>query len=271
VSGQVTWATGFVGRRLDITNRLIQHYPQAQFLMLTPAWVDYSRWLGIEADSPSEPTSLSDQIEISAALTKAFAARKGTQKILFSGFASFDPARCLTLGKNEPDPIEVIDKALGAGKIIGVKLYPPMGFQAIGNAGIPSGAYPDTIRSKIANPGQAIDRQLRRLYEVCIRHDAPVMAHCGANNYPNALYKDRANPAYWLELLMRALLLTCGSIWRILAASGVLENCPCRQARLREKTNRRRIAGRKRLRRRWRIQQKNIRISTLILPMRAFC
>ena len=128
MSGQVTWATGFVGRRLDITNRLIQHYPQAQFLMLTPAWVDYSRWLGIGADSPSEPTSLSDQIEISAALTKAFAARKGTQKILFSGFASFDPARCLTLGKNEPDPIEVIDKALGAGKIIGVKLYPPIGF-----------------------------------------------------------------------------------------------------------------------------------------------
>lgn len=70
-------------------------------------------------------------------------------------FVGFDPRRQV----QEPGtPLALVKRAILEHGFVGVKLYPPMGFQASDNKG-------------------PIETALRRLYDWCKDADVPIMAH----------------------------------------------------------------------------------------------
>jgi predicted TIM-barrel fold metal-dependent hydrolase len=90
---------------------------------------------------------------------------------------------------------------------IGVKLYPPMGFRAIGNKGLPDERFnePAYLRSTETGLGSQIGRKLdaalAKLYAWCSTNNVPIMAHTSHSFGPNADYEDRADPAFWGDVL----------------------------------------------------------------------
>ncbi|MGH7043970.1 MAG: hypothetical protein ACREFY_17845 [Acetobacteraceae bacterium] len=218
----IGWANRFGDSRTKIVQQLISMYSRTNSLVLTSAFVDFSRWLGIAPDDWAEPSSLTDQIAVAAALTRAWACGSpdgsGTiRKALVSYYAPFDPARAVLPG-SDGDPISLLDAALAKGEIIGVKLYPPMGFRATANSD-PSLQFPALIDDH-PMAGAALDAALDRMYRVCLKHDAPLMSHCGDSNYTDPAYGKRAGPQYWLSLIntkpyrnLRVNLGHFGSIW----------------------------------------------------------
>ena len=53
--------------------------------------------------------------------------------------------RALLCGPGEEDPITQLEGAIQAGEVVGVKLYPPMGFRPSGNAPL-ADAFPALLR-----------------------------------------------------------------------------------------------------------------------------
>jgi len=110
--------------------------------------------------------------------------------------------RALLTAPGEEDPLSQIARAVQAGEVVGVKLYPPMGFQATGNADFPAKSFPRLLREKYGEKsGMVLDRELQRLFVFCRDNDVPIMAHCGDSNYPTDGYGQRAAPSPWLSLL----------------------------------------------------------------------
>ena len=74
---------------------------------------------------------------------------------------------------------------------IGVKLYPPVGFLPLGNAGFS----PDAAR------GQALDQALRALYATCEAEEIPITAHASPGNEFALGYGQLAAPERWAPVL----------------------------------------------------------------------
>lgn len=115
-------------------------------------------------------------------------------------------------------PLEnVVDTAVLQYGLLGVKLYPPMGYRAIGNSSLDkqkNNAFPKHLFTDEAYAhyrktfGVRIDEALMKLYLFCVENDVPIMAHCGHSNSSwignRAKYQSfaqRASPKYWLQLL----------------------------------------------------------------------
>lgn len=212
------WAGGFARSRYDIVRSLAQQY-RGTNLLAVAAWIDYSRPLGIEAGAADEPTALADQIAVGAALTKAFAKPGAQPRLLLANFIGYDPMRAALRRPDEEDPISQLERAVHAGEVVGVKLYPPMGFRPIRNA-LLSNDFPRLLRAKYKKrSGTALDRELRRLFTFCDQNDVPIMTHCGDTNYTKHRYGERASPRYWLSLLddgfpnLRLNLAHFGGVW----------------------------------------------------------
>jgi predicted TIM-barrel fold metal-dependent hydrolase len=86
--------------------------------------------------------------------------------------------------------------------LIGVKLYPVMGFYPLGNEAAEAAGetYPGELMA-IANWGRKLDDNLKALYEFCLSHDVPIMAHCSLSQYPSLDAGKRASPSAWERLL----------------------------------------------------------------------
>jgi hypothetical protein len=115
----VPWCLTFTHYRFEILDELAHFSPPAnrEIGVYVPATVDYAYWLG-EFDT----TPISRQAEvmdkISSLKDPAYTMR---------GYIAFDPARQALL--REPDTLDpVIVNALEKQHFIGIKLYPPMGF-----------------------------------------------------------------------------------------------------------------------------------------------
>lgn len=117
----------------------------------------------------------------------------------------------------------VRDAILNRG-FIGVKLYPPMGFRPMNNKGLDADARndgPDTVFPphfvKHSGPGKRfpysrnfgslLDSALSKLYDLCVEHDVPIMAHCAysrpawAVDLQGTTTSEFAAPLYWNEVL----------------------------------------------------------------------
>jgi hypothetical protein len=76
---------------------------------------------------------------------------------------------------------------LQQGRAVGVKIYPPMGFMAVGNDSSDAPAPPDALHQLVQQRragqtvGAALDDELRKLYALCTDLDAPVMMHCASS------------------------------------------------------------------------------------------
>lgn len=162
------------------------------------ALVDYDWWLDGWRDPP--PTSLSEQVELMHALAVLTRGR-------VHAWAPFCPLREVAhrlVSYPTFSSLELVKAAVTQHGAIGVKLYPPMGFAAYGNAerqvwaGVPW--LPPRLRD-IPALGRHLDDALRDLYVWCQAKDVPILAHASATNGPSRTFEKLALAPGWSAAL----------------------------------------------------------------------
>ena len=181
------WAKRMADDRVSHALALRQLY-RKKVKLHTPALVDYSHWL---KDHPG--SSFEDQVELMEQLAIYF---WRTEQALFHGYMAFDPLRdFLKPGTS----LQLAQTAVGQKGFVGVKLYPPMGFKCLGNAGDPEVILPRHILAKHshAEVTKALDERLEDLYRWCLRDGVPILAHAHNSWGAGPCYGRRADPANW--------------------------------------------------------------------------
>jgi predicted TIM-barrel fold metal-dependent hydrolase len=166
--------------------------------LMTPATLDITAWL---EDSIIDyvPTPLHDQAVLMGQISLIQPPGRAVH-----GFIGFDPWRQVDdLANGVPDAstaLGVVKFAIETQGFVGVKLYPPMGFQATGNANLADSDFP-TFPASHPGIGTLLDAALDSLYTYCAANDVPIMAHCAASEGTSQQYAMRADPAFWKLVL----------------------------------------------------------------------
>ncbi|CAN7664330.1 amidohydrolase family protein [Ensifer adhaerens] len=166
----------FVRLMQDYRENLAETYARifaskCRFSMITPSILDFEKSIGGRA-SPQH-----DQIDVMDEIQQLVIKRHG---IHMHSFVGFDPHR---EAQKRGSSLENVRYAIMEKGFIGVKIYPPMGFKAWGNA------------------DPAIDAALKRLYDWCRDNSVPIMAHAENSIGAGCGYGNMASPAYWKKLL----------------------------------------------------------------------
>jgi hypothetical protein len=133
-------------------------------------------------------------------------------------FVPFDPMKevAYRLRKNPSSSLELVREAVtGSHGMIGVKLYPPMGFAPSGNAKYDPATWkvpwiPPPLNS-MTDLGKCMDIALDDLFSFCRANDVPIMAHTARSNAPckgsycedtrlSAYYDRFLDPKSWLGI-----------------------------------------------------------------------
>lgn len=156
--------------------------PSGCVSLVTPSFLDMENWLG----SDDARSSVAEQIEVMDLLQVQIAR---TTELHMHSFVGFDPWREAEGGGS----LKLVKEAVLDRGFVGVKLYPPMGFQAFGNGDLkfPKGA------------PKGIEAALWGLYEWCQSNDVPIMAHAENSLGSNCGYGHRASPAWWQDALKK--------------------------------------------------------------------
>ncbi len=163
----VSWARLLTKSHVEIAARLMSTYSKID--LFPPLMMDIGDWVG---EQP--PTSVPDQI---AGMGQLIARPEIAGRM--HPFVAFDPLR--------NDGLALVRGAISSG-FIGVKLYPPLGYRPIGNAG-PNGA--------------TIDQRLEDLYAFCEAEDVPIVAHCTRHGAEVDHHGIFADPDHWRPVLER--------------------------------------------------------------------
>lgn len=165
--------------------------------LLVPALVDYDKWLGEDVTTSPLPR----QVDVVDFISQR------PDGPMVHGYVAFDPLRqAYRDAKVEDtgfDPLDLVRTAIKDSGFLGVKLYPPMGFKPIANGAVEQ-SYPTTVKDKLhGRVGPALDNALTKLYDLCTRMDAPILAHANRSNGASTDAADRADPAFWLPVFDR--------------------------------------------------------------------
>jgi predicted TIM-barrel fold metal-dependent hydrolase len=204
----LAWANGMSRARNTLTGELLDQFPTGAEVLLVPAMVDYSRWLGIEGTifEPDPIATLTDQVEVMAEIARRRGAAASTgRRVGLVSFIPFCPWRYLEdRTASRETMIDRLERWAANGHIVGVKLYPPMGFRPTGNAARPVVAFPQRLRDFAGggHPGRLLDEALHALYATCERLDLAVMTHCGDSNEAADGFGQLADPRGWMEVLL---------------------------------------------------------------------
>lgn len=203
------WFRDFRRYRHQLTDRLAAMDVKQGFkpLLMTPAMIDYSRWL---RETPRSP--LADQVAVFSEIAK----RPGPA---VHGYVAYDPLHQIFAEmKIRPDdmndrdwaieqretPLDIVERAVLEGGFVGVKLYPPMGFRASRN-GDGAMMFPDSVKKQLKLSslalGRKLDAALNQLYDFCVARDVPIMAHGGEGNEAGPQFGRRADPSFWMDVL----------------------------------------------------------------------
>lgn len=186
----IKWVGRLKHFRADIIRELIQTYggePDGVRLFAS-AQVDFELWL---RDKPQTP--IAQQIELGERLSLAFPGR-----IHF--FAPFDPWRDSATAASAGDALTLVQQAVVERGFLGVKLYPPMGFAASGNAELDFSAVGQHDSKAF---GRKLDGSLDRLFDWALEHDVPIMAHCNFSEESKHGFARRASPEFWRAALAK--------------------------------------------------------------------
>lgn len=168
--------------------------------LMLPSMVDYDWWL---AEGRSTQTTLPVQVQVAEQISILTGGR-------VHAFVPFDPLKQVAFelyGTGE-DSLGLVQRAIRSHGCVGVKLYPPMGFAALGNADLrmPNGTsywardwLPDlTDRPDL---GQRLDNAMRELFAWCVEEQVPVMAHTNISNGVTPEFEELAGAKYWAKAL----------------------------------------------------------------------
>ncbi len=186
--------------------------------LMLASMVDYDWWISL-GSGPA--TALPKQVQVMAKISVVSQGQ-------VHGFVPFDPLREVAYwaGKTPArragaeaaafSSLAIVKDAIENQGCVGVKLYPPMGFAAYGNAEcgpefwrrdwLPSWMI-EPIPSKNDNHllpvGQRLDDALSALYTWCCDNEVPIMAHSNSSNGVVDEFKALAGPKYWRSALDR--------------------------------------------------------------------
>jgi len=168
--------------------------------LLIPNLVDYDWWLAM---GNVTPTSLSTQVEVMREIAILTGGR-------VHSFVPFDPLREVAseLGHAPEGSFNLVKNTIEKEGFLGVKLYPPMGFAALGNADMkgPKGAnywartwLPSwTDRDDL---GTRLDAAMSKLFRWCEDNGVPVTAHTNQSNGVAPDLEKLAGPTFWGKAL----------------------------------------------------------------------
>lgn len=184
--------------------------------LMVACMVDFDWWL---SKGCPPVTNLKKQIEV---VSKISVVTRGQ----VHGFVPFDPLREVAFyaGKQPENSchhapvasssLDLVKDAIQNQGCLGVKLYPPMGFAAFDNAGLPSNLWdrdwlpkwmlqpvPSTRDNRQLPIGQRLDDALAALYSWCSQNEVPILAHSNASNGVIQDFKELAGPKYWASVL----------------------------------------------------------------------
>ena len=161
--------------------------------LMLPSMVDYDFWLN---KGDATPTSLQSQVQV----MKQIAVLTGGR---VHALVPFDPLRqvAFQLGHAREDSLTLAKDAVRQHGFVGVKLYPPMGFSALGNVerdgqGFWRQAWLPWWTDR-ANLGALIDGAMRELFQWCQEEQVPVMAHTSESNGPSSDFQKLTDSKYW--------------------------------------------------------------------------
>ena len=213
----IRWALLYTRNRYELAEELDQLHGKmghkSRIVLMTPAIVDFSKWLEDE-----DQLSIQDQVDVMTRI----ACRRGGPRV--HGFVGFDPLRQALYDHHrrspaDMDPMAVVRRAIEVkqivvgdstrttGGLIGVKLYPPMGFRATDNRHLSDASFnePAYLRSPDTGLGSQIggklDAALSKLYTWCNANNVPIMAHTSHSFGPNSEYEGRADPIFWADVI----------------------------------------------------------------------
>lgn len=198
----IRWALRFTRYRFQLADELHKLHGGKSRLM-TPALVDFSMWLAPPEEARRDGAApMKKQVEVMARIAR----RKTGPRV--HGFVGFDPLRqAFHIKRGMPlsqSPFAVVQQAIETKGFIGVKLYPPMGFRPIDNAGLKDAFPPYVSTSSVGlgkDAGKLLDIALLSLYIWCRDNNVPVMAHARNSNETYPTYGERAHPDLWSQLL----------------------------------------------------------------------
>lgn len=181
--------------------------------IFTPSLVDFEYWLtGDAMKNPDARTKKGStppiqQIEVMAAISRAYPG----EMFPIVGFCPWRHLDDVHRG-TRPTALEVVKDAILQKGCVGVKLYPPMGFRPWNN-----GSSEDDRPACLAEPskrfpyalefGSMLNSALTELYDFCIEHDVPIMAHTASSNAARYDYGQETpsyeytNPRHWAGVL----------------------------------------------------------------------
>jgi predicted TIM-barrel fold metal-dependent hydrolase len=213
----IRWALLYTRNRYELAEELDQLHGKighkSRIVLMTPAIVDFSKWLEDE-----DQLSIQDQVDVMTRI----ACRRGGPRV--HGFIGFDPLRQALYDHHrrspaDMDPMAVVRRAIEVnqivvgdstrttGGLVGVKLYPPMGFRATDNRHLPDASFnePAYLRSPDTGLGSQIggklDAALSKLYTWCSANNVPIMAHTSHSFGPSSDYEGRADPIFWADVI----------------------------------------------------------------------
>lgn len=213
------WFALFTRYRHSLAEELASTHAQQGFppQLLCPAAIDYDLWLRENVDESPLPA----QVAVMGRL-----ARRTTGPVIH-GYIGFDPLRqaYYAAGRFKAyDPLALVRHAVRDEGFLGVKLYPPMGFRAIGNEAAVCQTYREEIVSELAGGasddpqtaackprpadgsraiGRMLDHAMTALFDLCATEDACILAHANNSNASADGYGARADPAYWVAVFQR--------------------------------------------------------------------
>jgi len=190
--------------------------------LMVPAMVDFGRWL---RDDPAAGSTFAQQAQV----WREIARRPGGPAV--HGYVAFCPLRQVEYERGrfgsgpgqiktacDAEPLAVVRDALLNQGFIGVKVYPPMGFRAATNAkrGPDEHPFPKAVLKDVFGRttgdnaarsrelGKALDDAMDRLFVLCRKLGAPIMAHGGNSVGANCDTGELADPFYWKPVFDRS-------------------------------------------------------------------
>jgi predicted TIM-barrel fold metal-dependent hydrolase len=93
-----------------------------------------------------------------------------------------------------PDALTVVETALSQQMGVGVKFYPPSGYKPLGN--VPGDIYGHATADEV-------NSRNRDLFDLCVRRDAPLFAHCSPGGMERVRGKTGrySDPKHWRRVL----------------------------------------------------------------------
>lgn len=168
--------------------------------LMLPSMVDYDWWL---AKGRPTQTPLKTQVQVMKQISILTGGR-------VHAFVPYDPLKqvAFELTQTGEDSLSLVREAIEKHGCVGVKLYPPMGFAALGNAGLygPNGTSfwaRDWLPDLTARPdlGMLLDNAMRQVLSWCQAEQVPVMAHSSRSNGVVDEFQQLAGAQYWAKAL----------------------------------------------------------------------